>query len=318
MNIPTVNYQVLAKGNSDKSYNAEVACLAGACSEWGFAYLANMQRQELFSKMLEYSNSFFKLPEEEKRLLATTRSEPANKNRYRGYFPLNPGSNSYKEGFESGFQDYVLTGSGYIFDESSVWPDADPAPGFRMFCRSYFQEMYEIGRIVLSAFEHHFKLPGGYFTEKFGNTLSTLRSLHYPALEKCEDRSSLEFDQGTFFTTPSHTDSGIITLLLQDGNGGLQVRNKEHGWTDASVIEDALVMNVGDLLERWTGGEFKATVHRLKAPTQSRYSVPFFLEPEGKALIEPFKESSSFPPVTYEEYLSKKFAEFVEYQDAPA
>lgn len=74
-------------------------------------------------------------------------------------------------------------------------------------------------------------------------------------------------------------------------------------------------MNIGDLLTRWTGGEFKATRHRIKAPSNSRYSVPFFFEPEGKALIEPFKEGSSLQPVSYEAYLNEKFQEFVEYRN---
>lgn len=313
--IPAVSFKVLSGPRSNTAYRDELKRLASACSTWGFVYLVDLDREELYKTMFDQAKAFFALPQSTKDAL--TRNREGNSNRYRGFFPVDDGSNSFKEGFETGWQGYELTGSGYVFDELSVFPEESELPGFRTFMDTYFESHLTVGRVMLAAFEDYFGLTPGYFNERFGNTLSTLRLLHYPGLSRMKDQSNLERDDetGVLFTTPTHTDSGIITLLLQDNTGGLQVLNGEGQWSDARVIENSLVMNIGDLLTRWTGGEFKATRHRIKAPSNSRYSVPFFFEPEGKALIEPFKESSSFQPVSYEAYLNEKFQEFVEYRN---
>lgn len=313
MGLPTISLATLSRKDSS-GYTAELKKLAAACSTWGFIYLIDLEKTALLKDIFEVCQAYFSLAEEEKMKQARRSFKPENTNRYRGYFPIAEGSNTFKEGFEIGWNNYKITGSGYVFDEYSVFPEPEPVPAWRDRLEDYFSYQLEIGHILLQAFEVYFKLPQNYFVDKFKNTLSTLRLLHYPALSEDATTNELQAEGGQFFTTPAHTDSGIITLLLQDETGGLQVERSHGEWVEAPPLDNALVVNIGDLLQRWTGGEFVATNHRVRAPKNSRFSIPFFFEPEGKAIIQPFKQSASFEPITYEAYLYDKIAGFVEYQ----
>ena len=268
----------------------------------------------MYDEILDASRQFFKLGLKQKMALAPRHFSPTNVNRYRGYFPLTSGNHAFKEGFEVGWQHYQKTGSSLLFDEVSVWPGQALTSDWENLLKRYFEAQLKVGLCLLKAFEYHFELPVDQLTKQFQNTLSTLRLLRYPALDDTVDTSSLENDNTRFYTTPTHTDSGILTLLLQDESGGLEVKHASGRWVAAPPVKGTLVMNIGDLLERWTNGAFRATEHRVQAPTGARYSVPFFLEPGPNAVITPFNGESQTAPVTYHSYLSDKISSFVEYQ----
>jgi isopenicillin N synthase-like dioxygenase len=83
-----------------------------------------------------------------------------------------------------------------------------------------------------------------------------------------------------------HTDYGLLTLLGQDGNSGLQVRT-DGGWVDAEPLEEAFLCNLGDMLERLTGGLYRSTLHRVRNTTNvDRLSLPFFLDPSWDCVID--------------------------------
>ncbi len=315
MNIPGVNLALLALPTDSSLYKHEVQLLVDACSKWGFVYLRNEQDGSMYDEVLDASRQFFKLGLKQKMALATRQFSPTNVNRYRGYFPLAGGNHAFKEGFEVGWQHYQKTGSTLIFDELSVWPGKALTSDWENLLKRYFEAQLKIGRCLLKAFEYHFDLPTGHLTKKFENTLSTLRLLHYPTLDESIDTSALERSGTTLYTTPTHTDSGILTLLLQDESGGLEVRHASGRWVEAPPVKGTLIVNIGDLLERWTDGAFRATKHRVRAPTGSRYSVPFFFEPGPKAVIKPFNREYQTAPVAYHTYLSSKISSFVEYQN---
>jgi isopenicillin N synthase-like dioxygenase len=314
MNIPGVNLPLLSLPTDSRLYQNEVRLLVDACSKWGFVYLTNVPKAPMYDEMLAASRQFFRLPLKQKMALATRHFSPANKNRYRGYFPLTDGNHAFKEGFEVGWQHYQKTGSTLLFDELSVWPGNALTSGWENLLKRYFASQLKIGRCLLRAFEYHFDLPADHLIKQFNNTLSTLRLLHYPALDNAVNTSELERSGSKLYTTPTHTDSGILTLLLQDESGGLEVRHASGRWVEAPHVKGSLIMNIGDLLERWTDGAFKATEHRVQAPTSSRYSVPFFLEPGPNAIIKPFNRESQTTPILYQTYLSNKISSFVEYQ----
>ena len=112
----------------------------------------------------------------------------------------------------------------------------------------------------------------------------------------------------------SHTDYGSITLLWRyDDTGGLQVENKETGeWEDVPVVENSIVLNVADMFSRWSNGILKSTNHRVVNTdmTQSRYSMPYFVDPGRDVMIENFtNQPDKFEPVSAYEYLKWRLAQ---------
>ena len=84
----------------------------------------------------------------------------------------------------------------------------------------------------------------------------------------------------------AHTDTGAFTILMQDDSGGLEVQARDGTWLEASPIEDTFVINIGDMMDWWTGGQFVSAVHRVtNRSSHSRYSVPFFVNPDHNAII---------------------------------
>ena len=111
-----------------------------------------------------------------------------------------------------------------------------------------------------------------------------------------------------------HADSGFVTLLAQDGVGGLQAKNLAGEWIDVPPANGTLAVNFGQLLERWTGGRVRATRHRVIAPKTARFSIPFFYEPRVDAEIAPLPLSGveAFEPFLYGDYLWESATNFVE------
>jgi isopenicillin N synthase-like dioxygenase len=107
-----------------------------------------------------------------------------------------------------------------------------------------------------------------------------------------------------------------MTLLAQDGVAGLQARAADGGWLDVPPEEGTLAINFGKLLEMWTGGRIKATEHRVIGRGEERYSIPFFYDARGDALIEPLPLSGAprFTPFYLGDYLWSTITKFVEFQ----
>jgi isopenicillin N synthase-like dioxygenase len=98
----------------------------------------------------------------------------------------------------------------------------------------------------------------------------------------------------------AHTDYGLFTILQQDHIGGLQVRNRAGRWIDARPLRGSFVINVGDMLSRWTCGEYASTVHRVvssRGRGGHRYSVPFFFNPDHDAVVGPLMGGAGRRPV---------------------
>jgi isopenicillin N synthase-like dioxygenase len=151
--------------------------------------------------------------------------------------------------------------------------------GFERVVEEYNAEMFKMSRRLLSLMAQVLGQDADLFGPHLTNPVATQRLLHYWPTE----------DFNTQIGVGEHTDYGLLTILKQDSVGGLQVLNaKDSTWVHATPIEGAFVVNLGDMLQRWSGNRFKSTVHRVvNTSNTDRYSVPFFLEPNMDSMIVP-------------------------------
>lgn len=173
---------------------------------------------------------------------------------------------------------------------------------------------------------------GSPFTSWLDHSVSTLRLLHYPTQpveprqaqhDADDDTDGLERDEVKLCCTP-HTDSGILTLLHQDPTGGLEVRNASGAWVPAPYVPGSIVVNIGDLMARVSGGRYVATFHRVRRACASpgtgggsglgRLSVPFFFEPGEDCSVRSV-DGSDGEGVVYGDHVREKMSTWVEFQD---
>ena len=195
------------------------------------------------------------------------------------------------------------------------WPDEATLPGFRAVINQYIAEMTDLARRLVHAITISLGLPEDSMDHCFEKPTTFLRLLHYPTQPE---------EVGLFGSAP-HTDYGYITLLAQDEVGGLEVRNKADEWIAAPPMRDTFVMNVGDILARWTNDRFVSTPHRvINRSGRERYSQPFFFDPGMNEMIEalptcvPLGRRPKYPPVLYGDYLMERIDKNYHYRNGVA
>ena len=181
--------------------------------------------------------------------------------------------------------------------QPTLWPKID---GFREIWESYYSEMENLAKRIMSAFAEALDLEYNYFDDFINNPISALRALHYPATK------SKIFEKQQ--RAGAHTDYGSLTILLPQANtSGLQIM-KKNSWIDVPAIKGCFVINIGDLMELWTAGRWVSTLHRVVAkPDQSsRKSLAYFHQPDWESVIKPINSDSN-ETVVSGPYLMNKF-----------
>lgn len=185
----------------------------------------------------------------------------------------------------------------------NIWPDAD-VPAFRPAMQALFSALETAGLRILKAIAVHLGQPAGFFEDPVRDGNSILRLLHYPPVPA--DAPGVR--------AGAHEDINVITLLLGAEEAGLQLLSREGEWLEVPAPPGSLVVNVGDMLARQTGGQLPSTTHRVVNPPPerrhlSRYSMPFFLHFRPDWLIEPFIPRQDMPPITANDFLLQRLAE---------
>lgn len=230
---------------------------------------------------------------------------------FQRYFPPQEGDDNLKEGFELGTPSSRPSTSALVspkFDltEPNVFPASHAR--FQARCETLHNELQSLSSRLLSLLAVALGKPSSFFDHYLKDSLSTLRLLHYPPVPASR--------QQELICTP-HTDSGILTLLHQDKTGGLEVRNSEGEWIPAPYVPGSMVVNIGDLMAKVSGGRWVATYHRVRSMKKEgtemtgRYSVPFFFEPGLQCVVK----SVDGTEVVYGEHLLDKMKGWVEFQD---
>jgi isopenicillin N synthase-like dioxygenase len=178
---------------------------------------------------------------------------------------------------------------------------------------AYYEEIGLAGADLLKAVAVGLGIEPGFFEPKYGKRLQRTQMVYYPP-----HPPMAETDQ---FGVAPHTDYGCITLLYQDNSGGLQVRELgSNSWIDATPVEGSLVVNVGDLLARWSNDRFRSTLHRvINKSGHERYSIATFYDPTYGAVVDPCDlgvdaATSLYPPVAAGDYILKRIDDSMAYR----
>jgi isopenicillin N synthase-like dioxygenase len=251
-----------------------------ACTETGFFYTLNHGlASDIVSKAVGAAEAFFALPAEIKR-----RNDAVN---HRGYIGM--GDAFMKGATRSDFKESYVIGLELTADDPdvvagealrgpNVWPREVPA--FQRYLSAYFEAIAVCGADLLSVFALSLGQNPDFFVDKYTKRLQRTNVIHYPPhpVESPDDQ----------FGGAAHTDYGCVTLLWQDQNGGLEVQKRDGAWVAAQPIPDTLVINVGDLLERWSGGRYVSNMHRVvNRSGRERYSIATFFDPNYRAVVDP-------------------------------
>ncbi|MFY9512640.1 MAG: 2-oxoglutarate and iron-dependent oxygenase domain-containing protein [Rubrivivax sp.] len=265
----------------------EVAHAIGqACRAHGFFYVVGHGVDEALALRLEaLSHRFFALPDEVKARWAMPLGGPA----WRGWFPLGgeltSGRPDWKEGLYLGTElpeTHPRVRAGVPLHGRNLIPGDDVLPGFRDTILAYMAAVTTLGHRVMAAVAVSLDLPAPYFAERYtADPLVLFRIFQYPSREV---PAGVDARHGV----GEHTDYGLLTLLRQDTVGGLQVHTRE-GWIEAPPVAGSFVCNIGDMLDRMTGGLYRSTPHRVALNTSGRHrlSFPLFFDPDFDARIAP-------------------------------
>ncbi len=325
VSIPVVDVSSLLRC-ARPAWRVADEALAAAARDIGFVCIRGLPREAVpgpadRARLL----AIFGLDEGEKRRLYRRKFAPENPNTYRGWFPLQPGNLTSKEGIDIGGD--LVHGSAVTVPEDplrepSPLPHESRLPGWREAAAAYYRAMESVAETLLRSLARGLGLRPDYFDDSFRHGLSTLRLIRYPSREPAELATVrdpavwVEFDGVRRYVVGApHTDSGFVTLLAQDGVPGLQARSRGEEWVDVPPLEGTLAVNFGQVLEQWSAGRIRATEHRVLGSGRERFSIPFFHEARADATIAPLPldRPDLFTPFQYGDFLWKRMTSFVEF-----
>ena len=297
--LPIIDFAPFLAGAA--SGRAEVPrAIAAAAESIGFFYLANHGIPQIVTDgAFAAGERFFELP-----LAAKQEIKIREQRGYQAFKDVK------REGYLPNLNESFFMGLDLKEDDPDViarlalhapnqWPLA--MPEFNPAMQAYFDHVYALGGGLLRACALALKLDEHFFVPHYQKPIPFVRIMHYPASPGARAENQ--------FGNPPHTDYGCITLLAQDSIGGLAVRKRGGGWIDAPQIPGTLIINIGDMLMRWTNDKWVSTLHRvINNPEQSRYSLPTFFDPAYRANVACIESCqgpdnpAKYPPIQFGEY----------------
>jgi isopenicillin N synthase-like dioxygenase len=301
--IPVVDISPLINGGNKFDVAKQIRW---ALSNVGFMYIKNHGIEQSFvDSMFDITLKFFAMSDEEKMALHIRHSDVA----LRGYIEpfgenTDPGkTRDLKECIDLGPERATIEGP---FFGPNPWPSQMPA--FQSIVYEYHQRMVVLATKMLQGIAISLDLPETFFEKLMTNPISILRLLHYPPQNGYVAEDIIGIG--------AHTDYGNLTILAQDEVGGLQVMNRDGEWIQGTPIPGTFVINIGDLIQRLTNNVYLANMHRVvNTSGRERYSIPFFIDADYTAVIEPLASCISdanpcrYTPVTCGVH---KFGRFVD------
>ena len=312
MRIPLIDLTDALQPGAPRSAEVAQQVRAAALAS-GFFYVSRHGiSPDLIDRQFEATQALFDLPLSAKQAVSLTKSVSLRGYEALGLQTLDADARpDLKESFYCGLEyppDHPYVRAGYYSYGSNQWPAQLPA--LREQCDAYTAAMLALARRLMQLMALSLGLPETWFDAGTNNPMVTLRLLRYPPHPADADERS--------FGAGAHTDWGAITLLAQDALGGLEVQMPDGTWAAATPIEGTLVINLGDMVPRWTNGLYHSNPHRVRNVHSGglpRHSIPFFYSPDYLARVEPVPTCVSahnpprFAPCTAGEHLQQMAAQ---------
>jgi isopenicillin N synthase-like dioxygenase len=285
--LPVVDIAPLRAGTGA---DGVAAAIDQACRATGFFYVTGHGvPAELPARVDAFAREFFALPDETKARIAMPKGGRA----WRGWFPLGgeltSGVADWKEGLYFGEEladDDPRVRARWPLHGANLFPD-HPA-GLRAAVLELVDALTAVGHTLLRGVSRALELDDDWFDRNLTASPTVLfRIFRYPPLPSGVDGADGADGAGAPWSVGEHTDYGLLTILVQDEAGGLEVRGPD-AWIAAPPLPGAFVVNLGDMLERMTGGRYRSTPHRVRnAGPGDRLSLPLFLDPAWDAEVRP-------------------------------
>jgi isopenicillin N synthase-like dioxygenase len=292
--VPIVDVSALVNLQASGGDRLEVARqLDAAARSHGFFYAQHHGVDAALVERLEQlSRRFFALPEDVKLQIPMSAGGTA----WRGHFPLGDELTSnrpdWKEGLYLGTElglDHPRVHAGTLLHGANLWPAID---GFRDTVIAYIDALTQLGQALMRGLALGLGIPERWFEDHgTADPLILLRLFQYPSRPVPREQPAFADVQ---WGVGEHTDYGLLTLLWQDDVGGLQLRT-DHGWIDAPPVPGTFICNVGDMLDRMTGGRYRSVPHRvtINRSGRDRLSIPLFFDPDFDAQVQPVPGSGA-------------------------
>lgn len=278
-------------GDHDGALRRLATDLDQACTATGFFLVIGHSLERTVESLFGLTRAFFALPQGVKEAIPRSASF--------GFVPDR----------QHALDQVRLSGATEYLDlslEPDFGADIDaakpPVAGFAAALAAYQAQALAVAEVVLAGVAVALSVEPSYFADRMTRPECKLRLLHY--------RPSPAGPDGPSVPNEPHTDYGAITLLATDGVAGLQVRPRGGDWTAVTVPPGALVVNLGDMLARWTNLRYASTLHRVVGSAQHRYSIPFFVNPDPDTVVECLPscvtaaQPARFAPVLASAYLA--------------
>ncbi|WP_422367253.1 isopenicillin N synthase family dioxygenase [Pelagibius sp.] len=298
--IPVVDIAPLRAGDGAQTV---ADALHRASREVGFIYISNHGIPEaVLAEARSEALAFFRAPEEQKGQLRISAS-------HRGW--LGQGGAKMQDDAKPDLKESFLWGyeaaDGAVPDDHSLrganlWPDFQPA--LRPKAMAYFEAAHAVAHTLMQGFALGLGKPADFFLKTTAQPMSRASFVYYPPQPADGDR----------FGVAPHTDFGVLTVLAQDDVGGLEVQDVRGRWVAAPPIPGSLIVNVGDLLARWTNDAYRSTPHRVvNTSGRERLSLVLAYDPEPQTVIDPRQVFGADVETDYEattcgDYLTWRFA----------
>ena len=318
--LPIIDFEPFRTGGLDQKRQIAKQ-IDRACRTYGFFMLSGHGLSKaIIQKTFDDAKYFFDLPIAEKDKISIDQSPV-----HRGWYRLSEEILDQKENPLGDFKEGIKIGNdcgtkhprvlaNVPLHGANQWPHID---GWQHTMEQCYGACSDLSRELMQAFALGLDMEAGFFDKWLEEPMATLSPIYYPPqpTDKLEGQIAGQLSAG------AHTDFGCLTLLIQRGVPGLEVFSHKDGWISVPVIEDCIVINIGDMMARWTNDHYPSTLHRVRNLSGvGRQSLAFFFDPDANADLSPLpgclekNQSPNYAPATCVEHLVEKINRSFDYR----